>query len=246
MFTTQSRTLTFFNCFTGPPKTYRHNPKDDDEESSSKRIKLENEHGGEDESEVFAFTVRRPELGDSEPEENGEVLEESGSEDELPPPIPPRGHSLTPEHSKLKDWTFDSKKDLYGDNPFLENGAGHFLAKRGGEKTSPPQENQVQLNEDENEEVPPPLPPKASQRMRKVLARKPLKEIEEEERALLSELNELKQIASLESTIPGRSEVGVTEGQKRLKGGEEEDLEARTASADPGEHATEELAKDDP
>ena len=131
--------------------------------------------------------------------ENGEVdqLEESGSENELqPPPVPPRSHSLSPSPSQgsYNDlFNGAGRVDIYGSNSSLENGSGPFLGEgRGGGKVSPP----LQMEETE---TPPPLPAKTGRR-RSFQPPKNLQDIEEEEKALISELDELEKLVSRDSS----------------------------------------------
>ena len=144
--------------------------------------------------------------------ENGEVLEESESEDEeRPPPIPPRNNSLSPEQTsaiktaaqweaEFKNMEYGATKvDIYGDNPFMENGAGHFLGGRGGGKPPP----------DKDDENPPPIPPKARLGQRRAPPTKPPRSShQDDEAALLAELEELeKRIPNpLEARLEGKEE----------------------------------------
>ena len=188
----------------GPPRTHTL----DDQESQSKRMKLENEGGDEE----FGFTVNA--AAESEGEENGEVLEESGSEaEEQPPPIPPRNKSRTPEWAmggSENGVVFGAvgggggNRDIYGDEIFVENSTGHFLSASGGrgKRALPPH---VGHHPSEEESTPPPLPAKKG-KTRRSSPPVPPQNIEDEEQALLSELNELERLVSQErrTEIEGR------------------------------------------
>ena len=153
--------------------------------------------------EEFGFTVN-PAYGEGAGEENGEVLEESGSEEEeQPPPIPPRNKSLSPE------WAVGGSENgvvfgavgasgggIYGDKLLVENSTRHFLSQSGGRgrKALPPR---VGDRPNESEPAPPPLPTKRG-KTRRPTPPKPSQEIEDEEQALISELNELERLVSQE------------------------------------------------
>lgn len=86
--------------------------------------------------------------------------------------------------------------DIYGNNSSLDNGSGPFLGEgRGGGKVSPP----LGTNQTEDTETPPPLPAKLGRR-RSFQPPKKLQDIEEEEKALISELDELEKLVSRDST----------------------------------------------
>ena len=185
----------------GPPKMHPA-PSDLEEEHLAKRIKLSDANKVV-ENDEYGFQVNA-EGSESEeekpsPEKNGEVevLEESGSEDESPPPIPARNHSLTPERTTAAYvGTETGRMDVYSENPRLENGASHFLGARGGgQRITPPLENHT----GESSEIPPQIPPKQTQR-RPPPPKPPRDNIDEEEQALLSELNELERLVSRTSS----------------------------------------------
>ncbi len=195
---------------TGPPLIHRHS--DDEDDLSSKKIKLD----AENEDDEFGFS---PSLGGQrEPHaQNGEVPEGSSSEeledeDEEPPPIPPRSNSLSPDTTPAPkttaEWTSRPHRDIYSDKPW-ENGdaltsapTGHFLGSRGGGVGPSPQTTGAN-GEDENvrggEEIPPPIPPKGrlyGNRVPPELPPRGRPSHEDEERALLAELTELERLVS--------------------------------------------------
>ena len=200
----------------GPPKMHPA-PSDLEEEHLAKRIKLSDANKVIENDEYgFQVNAEGSESGEEKasPEKNGEVevLEESGSEDESPPPIPARSHSLTPERTTAAYiGTEAGGMDVYSQNPRLENGASHFLGARGGgQKITPPLENHT----GESPEIPPQIPPKQSQR--RPPPKPPRDNIDEEEQALLSELNELERLVShtssselTEATLEEESERSV-------------------------------------
>lgn len=201
----------------GPPKMHPA-PSDLEEDHLAKRIKLSDTNEVVENDEYgFQVNAHGSESEDEKPspEKNGEVevLEESGSEEEVPPPIPARSHSLTPERTTaVYIGTEAGGTDIYSENPRLENGASHFLGVRGGgQRITPPLENHT----GESSEIPPQIPPKQNQR-RPPPPKPPRDNIDEEEQALLSELNELERLVSRTSsaelrgtTLDEESERGV-------------------------------------
>lgn len=170
----------------------------------------------------FKITTNRSYRNSIENDDEVEVLEESGSEeDELPPPVPPRSHSLSPSPNQTPyhDLLVGGHIDIYGENSQLEsksNGSGSFLVEgRGGEKLSPPLPktmmnhtgsiNTEVENENENESSTPPPPLPTKQRKRPVPS-KSLHDIEEEEKALISELNELEKLVTRSTSTPSQEE----------------------------------------
>ena len=158
-------------------------------------------------------------------EENGEVLEESESEEEeeqRPPPVPPRNKSLSPE------WAMGGSENgvvfgatagasggggIYGDRILAENSTRHFLAQSGGRgrKALPPQPY-------ESEPAPPPLPAKKGKSRRASPPKPPPQDLEDEERALISELNELERLVSQERrTVVGERERGPFEPEAGME-----------------------------
>lgn len=176
----------------------------------------------EDEKETEA-TVIRTEAGAGEEHvlENGEVedLEESGSEDNdelmVPPPIPPRNHSLSPgptPRSSINSITSSSgssntriagRGSMHSDDRKHSSGLPFLLEGRGGEEREAPPllQNGIASSDDDENLVllsstspsPPPLPAK-----QKVFSPSSggeesgggsLQSIEEEEKKLLGELD---------------------------------------------------------
>ena len=213
-----------------------------EEENSAKRIKL-SDTSGSVEIEEYGFKVNAggSDNEESGPGENGEVedLEESGSEEEAPPPIPPRSHSLTPERTApLYDGFLGGKLDIYAENPRLENGASHFLGVRGGgQKLTPPLENHTSSSCETAPHIP------AKHTHRRPPPPKPARDsIEEEEQALLSELNELERLAS-RTSFPGS--VGAIPEDETERGVSRESPPTPTRS-EPAVAATEDQPKEEP
>lgn len=208
-----------FLLLTGPPRIHTFEPGED-EQSARKRIKLEDESKGEE----YGFAVpARNESEEEGPEENGEVPPESESEnEEQPPPVPPRGNSLTPEqNNSRKSWLYENESEVSqvsrrGNNVIFENGTGHFLGQRGGGKVSP-LENRLS---EEDEGPPPPIPPKQHQRMRREYSPpEPVSSIQADEQALISELNELERLVSRSSAQMESKPNRTVEGSEETKAG---------------------------
>lgn len=125
--------------------------------------------------------------------ENGEVSGSGSEEEEEPPPIPPRGKSLSPETKSNAMMTATGKGLINGSaDHFLGGGRGDgvslspLLNENGSAAVS-----MVASVSEGGEETPPPIPGK--------LHAKELEsggEMEADEEALLSELNELKNLLS--------------------------------------------------
>lgn len=155
----------------------------------------------------FKITTNDAYRDSIENDDEVEVLEESGSEEEeVPPPVPPRSHSLSPSPNQTPYHDLLGRVDIYGESSQLEsksNGGSFLVEGRGGEKVSPPLPNTVMnhigngytevQNGDESGTPPPPLPTK---QRRKPAPSKSLNDIQEEEKALISELNELEKLVT--------------------------------------------------
>lgn len=149
--------------------------------------------------------------------ENGKVEELEGlvSGDVLPPPVPPRNLSLSPSPSQ--SFTSDlsngaGRVDIRGSNSSIEENGGSFLGEgRGG--VSPPL-GQNEVANDDDMETPPPLPAKSSWRKSSQPPKK-LQDIEEEERALISELDELEKLVSRDSTELAQTVVDPMDNVRR-------------------------------
>ena len=159
--------------------------------------------------------------------ENGEVevLEESGSDEELyPPPIPPRNHSLSPSPNMTPFHNFagSGKTDIYADDHHrlidtTTTSTSFLLEGRGGERMAPPLpiQNGIANGELDESPPPPPLPFKSNRR-------KPgpkLGGIAEEERMLMNELDLLEKLVDSKEVQRREEEE---EGSKKEVGTEAE------------------------
>ena len=166
----------------------------------------------------FKITTNDAYRNNIENDDEVEVLEESGSEEEeMPPPIPPRNHSLSPSPNQTPyhDVLVGGRVDIYGENSQLEsksNGGSFLVEGRGGDKVSPPLPKMmmnhvgninVEVENGSESSTPPPLPTKLRRRQP---PSKSLHDIEEEEKALISELNELEKLVTRSTAVPSKEE----------------------------------------
>ena len=202
----------------GPPLisniAYSSGEEEEEEEMTAlaKKRKLDEAF---DDVQEYGFKVSQYSSDDDSVAEDDEIVVEKGKErvrengeiegllDQLPPPVPARSHSLSPESSIGSSYDREilvgsrHKRDIYEQANF-EDEPSHFLGEKGGEKPSPPLVVIGNHTGALPDEVPPPLPSKVRRRLPSPapVAPPPAREIEEEERALISELNELEKLVS--------------------------------------------------
>ena len=179
-----------YNYFIGPPQTHYH-------ESGPSHSK-----GSEGNEEPL------PQVPHGY--ENGEVSGSGGKGDkEEGPPIPPRGKSLSPETNSTAMMNAAGKELMNRSTT-----TGPFLGGGRGDDIQSPLWNgsgsaiHLPTNGEEEEEVPPPIPGKRADEK----TRNQSREIEAEEAALISELNELQNLLSEHEGRTGES--GGTEAEQ--------------------------------